>query len=86
MIELDNLLSGGTTTYPTSNSPTVSTADQDKRCTQCHADHNVFSQEINAASTGRQNVLRATINTAPIPGQAPGSSSSTGAPGYYQNK
>lgn len=83
VVELDNQVTAGTTEYATfapGASPTPSTADNDKRCTQCHADHNVFSPDLNAQSTGRGNVLRVTKGAAPVPGAAPGLA------GGYQNK
>lgn len=61
-------LSGDAATYPTNPTP----ADADKRCLQCHVDHNIFRSDLNTAnSIGRGANLRVDILT-------PGA---TGAPG-----
>ncbi len=55
-------------TYPTNATP----ADTDKRCLQCHVDHNIFRADLNTANTtGRSANLRVDILTA----------GATGAPG-----
>lgn len=55
-------------TYPVNATP----ADTDKRCLQCHVDHNIFRPDLNTANTtGRSANLRVDILTA----------GATGAPG-----
>ncbi|MEW6054950.1 MAG: CxxxxCH/CxxCH domain-containing protein, partial [Nitrospirota bacterium] len=63
--------------YPALNNP-VSLAAADRKCTICHADHNVFSPMLNVNSPGRAYNLRTDILTAPVAGSAP-------AAGNYTN-
>ena len=90
VMEIANKITSGLTVYPTLATPTSSTADQDKSCTQCHADHNVFRPDINTGNTlGRGANLRSRIATGP-PTAATGTNLNA-APGdvagsYYSNK
>lgn len=78
----------GLTTYPTAAQPTSATADQDKTCVQCHADHNVFRPDVNTANTlGVGANLRTRIGTGPPTGNPPAPSAPGDAsPGYYANR
>jgi hypothetical protein len=53
--------------YPTAV-PTSSATDANRRCLMCHADHNVFRPDLNAASGGRGKNLRSAITAAPTNG------------------
>jgi len=54
-------------TYPLLSVPAQlgGTADTNRRCLMCHADHNVFSPEINTVSGGRGYNLRTSIALVP---------------------
>lgn len=88
VLEAASTLSGGVTSYPTSATPTAATGDQDKTCTQCHADHNVFRPDINTSNTlGVGANLRTRITTGPPTGNPPPPSAPGDAsPGYYSNR
>ncbi|MBI5494964.1 MAG: hypothetical protein HY904_08035 [Deltaproteobacteria bacterium] len=81
VMEADVKFTAGLTTYPTVAAPTVATADQDKTCVQCHADHNIFREDVNALNTlGSSANLRTQIAVAP---SAAGPSGT--AAGYFNN-
>lgn len=75
VMETDVQLGGGLTTYPTAAAPTTAAGDQDKSCVQCHADHNVFRQDLNPSNTaGRGANLRSRIGAGPPVGNPPAAS------------
>ena len=88
VVEVGNNRVAGITSYPTSATPTASTGDLDKSCTQCHADHNVFRPDINTSNTlGRGANLRTRIANGPPTGNPPAPSApGDTSPGYYSNR
>lgn len=88
VMETDLKITAGLTTYPTTAAPTIATADQDKSCVQCHADHNIFRPDLNASnSQGRGANLRTRIANGPPVGAPPAASApGDAAPGYYANR
>jgi hypothetical protein len=87
VMEADNVLAAGLSTYPTASAPTTTTSDNDKTCLQCHADHNIFRPNVNTSNTlGRGANLRSRIANGPPTGNPPAPSAPGDvAPGYYTN-
>ncbi|MBI5611435.1 MAG: hypothetical protein HY902_21360, partial [Deltaproteobacteria bacterium] len=88
VVETGANLTAGITTYTTSATPTLATADKDKACVQCHADHNVFRADLNTSNTlGRGASLRSRIASGPPAGNPPANAApGDAAPGFYTNR